>query len=196
MKTFKDKEILIFQVTWELFSEKGFYDIKISEIAKIAGIGKGTVYSYFTSKEELVQKMIMYTLEKAHKEIIETISKVDSPIEKLRLIGKNDINRRMDILKTMKIIQMINDFDKENIKKNVFEMMNKRFIMIENIMSDGIKKNVIQVDSSINSTILYIGTMNNALMINNFTDNLVNMEEILEFVISLLEKRKEIKQGN
>ncbi len=140
--------------------------------------------------------MIMYTLEKAHKEIIETISKVDSPIEKLRLIGKNDINRRMDILKTMKIIQMINDFDKENIKKNVFEMMNKRFIMIENIMSDGIKKNVIQVDSSINSTILYIGTMNNALMINNFTDNLVNMEEILEFVISLLEKRKEIKQGN
>ena len=196
MKTFKDKEILIFQVTWELFSEKGFYDIKISEIAKIAGIGKGTVYSYFTSKEELVQKMIMYTLEKAHKEIIETISKVDSPIEKLRLIGKNDINRRMDILKTMKIIQMINDFDKENNKKNVFEMMNKRFIMIENIMSDGIKKNVIQVDSSINSTILYIGTMNNALMINNFTDNLVNMEEILEFVISLLEKRKEIKQGN
>jgi AcrR family transcriptional regulator len=196
LKTFKDKEILIFQVTWELFSEKGFYDIKISEIAKIAGIGKGTVYSYFTSKEELVQKMIMYTLEKAHKEIIETISKVDSPIEKLRLIGKNDINRRMDILKTMKIIQMINDFDKENIKKNVFEMMNKRFIMIENIMSDGIKKNVIQVDSSINSTILYIGTMNNALMINNFTDNLVNMEEILEFVISLLEKRKEIKQGN
>ncbi|MEA1975539.1 MAG: TetR/AcrR family transcriptional regulator [Bacillota bacterium] len=188
MKTFKDKEILIFQVTWKLFSEKGFYDIKISEIAKIAGIGKGTVYSYFTSKEELVQKMIIYNLEKAHKEIIETISKVDSPIEKLRLIGKNDINRRMDILKTMKIIQMINDFDKENIKKNVFEMMNKRFIMIENIMSDGIKKNIIQVDSSINSTILYIGTMNNALMVNNFTDNLVNMEEILEFVINLLGK--------
>jgi len=189
LREYKAKEILIFKTTWELFSEKGFHDIKISEIAKLSRIGKGTVYEYFKSKEELVQEMIIYNLEISHEKIISEIKIIDSPIEKLRTIGQNDINRKMDILKILKIIQMITDFSKNNIKESVFKNIGKRFILIQEIIEDGIKKGVIEADNASNATILYTGTMNNALMIDNFTNgSAINMNEILEYVIDILTK--------
>jgi AcrR family transcriptional regulator len=38
----------------KLFSEKGLYDCRVEEITQLADIGKGTLYQYFGSKEELV----------------------------------------------------------------------------------------------------------------------------------------------
>ncbi len=190
MRKYKEKEILIFKTTWGLFSEKGFHDIKISEIAKLSGIGKGTVYEYFKSKEELVQEMIIYNLEIAHEKVISEIEIIDSPVEKLRVIGINDINRKMDILKTLKIIQMITDFSKNNIKESVFENIGKRFKLVQEIIEEGIKEGIINTDNASNATILYTGTMNNALMIDNFTNgSAINMDEILEYVIDTLTKK-------
>ncbi len=37
----------------ELFVEKGFAATHVEEIAKLAGVSKGTLFLYFTSKEEL-----------------------------------------------------------------------------------------------------------------------------------------------
>ena len=34
--------------------------MKVQDIAQAAGIGKGTVYEYFTSKEEILQGMALY----------------------------------------------------------------------------------------------------------------------------------------
>lgn len=38
---------------YEVFGEEGFYEAKISRVAELAGIAKGTVYLYFSSKEDL-----------------------------------------------------------------------------------------------------------------------------------------------
>ncbi|MCK5376574.1 MAG: TetR/AcrR family transcriptional regulator, partial [Acidobacteria bacterium] len=37
-----------------VFAEQGFTSTRVADIAERAGIGKGTVYEYFTSKEELL----------------------------------------------------------------------------------------------------------------------------------------------
>ena len=37
-----------------VFAEQGFTSTRVADIAEHAGIGKGTVYEYFTSKEELL----------------------------------------------------------------------------------------------------------------------------------------------
>ncbi len=47
------KEIQILESAQEYFLRYGFKKTNIEEIAKHAGIGKGTVYNYFGSKEEL-----------------------------------------------------------------------------------------------------------------------------------------------
>lgn len=48
-----DKLTGILDAAFRLFGTKGFYETKMSEIADEAGIAKGTLYLYFTSKEQL-----------------------------------------------------------------------------------------------------------------------------------------------
>lgn len=53
-----DKRRKIAQSTCNLFIQKGFSDLSISEIAKQAGVGKGTVYEYFNNKEDIVLELM------------------------------------------------------------------------------------------------------------------------------------------
>jgi len=52
IKKEKTRKIII-ETAAEVFAEKGYAGTAIADIAGKAGIGKGTVYSYFSSKEEL-----------------------------------------------------------------------------------------------------------------------------------------------
>ena len=52
-----DKRSLILRAAVKIFSEKGFHDAKVEDIAQLADVGKGTVYEYFSSKTELFQEM-------------------------------------------------------------------------------------------------------------------------------------------
>lgn len=48
----------IAQSACSLLIEKGFNDVSISEIAKEAKIGKGTIYEYFKNKEDIVIELM------------------------------------------------------------------------------------------------------------------------------------------
>lgn len=52
----KEKQKQIVQAAVRVFSRKGFSRTTISNIAEEAGIGKGTVYEYFESKEAVIHK--------------------------------------------------------------------------------------------------------------------------------------------
>src|SRR5215831_2739828 len=49
-----DKREAILTAALELFVERGFYGTAVPEIAERAGVGAGTIYRYFESKEALV----------------------------------------------------------------------------------------------------------------------------------------------
>ncbi len=49
-----DKREAILDAALELFVERGFYGTAVPEIADRAGVGAGTIYRYFESKEALV----------------------------------------------------------------------------------------------------------------------------------------------
>ncbi len=49
-----DKREAILDAALELFVERGFYGTAVPEIADKAGVGAGTIYRYFDSKEALV----------------------------------------------------------------------------------------------------------------------------------------------
>lgn len=64
----------IFDSAEVLFSEKDFYDVKIEEIAKKAEVGKGTIYTYFKSKEELLFKCLVRNIEDNRRTLLEILS--------------------------------------------------------------------------------------------------------------------------
>ncbi|QRN86791.1 TetR/AcrR family transcriptional regulator [Clostridia bacterium] len=53
----------ILEGAFECFSTSDFHDVKMIEIARQAGVGKGTVYEYFESKEELYYQLFNFMLE-------------------------------------------------------------------------------------------------------------------------------------
>ena len=55
-KALKKKSIAVSCI--DLLLEKGIKNIRISEIAEVASIGKGTFYEYFKNKEELTFKIV------------------------------------------------------------------------------------------------------------------------------------------
>lgn len=49
-----DKRLAILEAATDAFASQGFAAVRIADIAKQAGIGKGTVYEYYRSKEDLL----------------------------------------------------------------------------------------------------------------------------------------------
>lgn len=75
---YSPKEILVFQGFSKLIEEGiSINNIRVSDIAKAAGIGKGTVYEYFKSKEEVIAKSIFYQMQMEFMGILEKSNKVD-----------------------------------------------------------------------------------------------------------------------
>jgi AcrR family transcriptional regulator len=67
----------------ELLLEKGIKNLTITEIAKSAGIGKGTVYDYFTNKEEIVFEIIRNFIKEHHQNLLSQSDKQTSTKQKI-----------------------------------------------------------------------------------------------------------------
>ncbi|HZK41621.1 MAG TPA: helix-turn-helix domain-containing protein, partial [Clostridia bacterium] len=87
------KEIAIFEGIIKLI--KGGinpYTIKVSDIAKQADVGKGTLYEYFKTKEEAISKAILYYigrgLEEAYLAVKSQKSFQDKYYEILRILAR------------------------------------------------------------------------------------------------------------
>jgi AcrR family transcriptional regulator len=59
-KEARPREIL--RAALEVFTEKGFAAARLDDVAERAGVGKGTLYLYFPSKEELLKAVVREAL--------------------------------------------------------------------------------------------------------------------------------------
>lgn len=60
-----EKVLLIYQTVPQMLKEGADINtLKVSEITERAGIGKGTAYEYFSSKEELITRALLFYIEK------------------------------------------------------------------------------------------------------------------------------------
>jgi TetR/AcrR family fatty acid metabolism transcriptional regulator len=53
----------ILDAALQVFADKGFYEAKISDIARIAGVADGTIYLYFKNKDDLLISLFEAQLE-------------------------------------------------------------------------------------------------------------------------------------
>lgn len=56
-----NKREAVFKATLELISEQGFHATPMSQIAKRANVGVGTIYRYFTNKDDLINALYIET---------------------------------------------------------------------------------------------------------------------------------------
>jgi len=74
----------IFSAALDLFSEKGYHNVSMHEIAEKAEFAIGTLYKFFENKEDLYKALVLEQAEKFHNALVQAIEEPDDEIEKLR----------------------------------------------------------------------------------------------------------------
>ncbi len=136
------KRELIIDAAIQVFSTKGYYNARMEEIASIAGVGKGTIYEYFSSKLQLFQEMLEESV-KVYFGEIKFLEKEDLPFEeKLSLLLAGHIQ----FCKEHKELTRIVFWDTEIIDEELKEWSNKMRREKEEYMSDIIESSIAKGD--------------------------------------------------
>lgn len=83
-----DKHGAIIRAAIKVFARKGYFNSKVSDIAREAGIADGTVYLYFKSKDEILHSIFDRAMEEFIAEGKREIALLRSPDERLRRIAE------------------------------------------------------------------------------------------------------------
>src|SRR5512145_157449 len=82
-----DKHAAILRAAIRVFANNGYFNSKVADIAREAGVADGTVYLYFKSKEEILHSIFDRTVEEALGAAKERVKRISDPREKLRQIA-------------------------------------------------------------------------------------------------------------
>ena len=173
-KSQKRKKII--DKAWELFAKNGYEETKVEDITKDLGISKGSFYTYFATKEELLYEI----LEKIKKEAIENLENINvnqMPEKVLEDYVKAKMNYAVKILNNMKL---------RAIEKYLIDPKLRIFFQeLREKSTNFIKINIVEKFNSKN------GNKYNTDVISEFI--LISIEEFLydEFVLKNLEKMKD-----
>lgn len=138
------KRDLILNAAYDLFINKGYLDAKIIDIADAAGIGKGTVYEYFESKDAIFFELFK-TKVAAGYDSLSDLPEKDIPCERkikeyldieLDNVSKYTFNKNFIIDLMMKSDAFRNPELIEAIQK----LVKKKFNIMHTIIEEGVKK--------------------------------------------------------
>lgn len=174
VKSQKRKKIV--DKAWELFAKNGYEETKVEDITKELGVSKGSFYTYFATKDELLYEI----LGKIKKEIIDTLETIDTnqvPEKILEDYANTKMNNAVKILNNMRL----NNVEKYSIDpklRDFFEELREKSI-------DFIKTNIVEKFNRKN------GNKYKAQIISEFI--LISIEEFFydEFVLKSFRNMKD-----
>ena len=81
-----EKRERILQSAIKVFARKGFYNTRVSEIARTAGVADGTIYLYFKNKDDILISLFNDRIGKLNDEMERQLATLGSPSEKVKRI--------------------------------------------------------------------------------------------------------------
>lgn len=87
------KREAILRAATRVFARNGYFNSKVADIARAAGVADGTVYLYFKSKEEILHSIFDRNMAEAIAAGRKLIAKLRDPREKLRRIATLHLER-------------------------------------------------------------------------------------------------------
>lgn len=96
LKLSSPKVIAMYEAVNELMKEgQNLYTLKVSDITARAGIGKGTAYEYFETKEELISKAVFYQMAAGMHRMLSKIEKKEKFRDKIDML-LSDIEENLE----------------------------------------------------------------------------------------------------
>jgi AcrR family transcriptional regulator len=82
-----DKELAILEAASRVFAQRPFHEVLIDDIAADAGIGKGTIYRYFETKDDLYFNAVLHVLDTLTTALESTLSDDMTAARRLEVIA-------------------------------------------------------------------------------------------------------------
>jgi len=127
----------------ELLLERGIGELTIAQLAKRAGVGKGTIYEYFENKEDIVFEIITIFMSEYEVKLLDTIESSTSSRDKIyhffALIFEDDrYIKQMSIYQEFLAISLVNGTDK--MVEFSISCKSKFATILDGIINDGISR--------------------------------------------------------
>jgi TetR/AcrR family fatty acid metabolism transcriptional regulator len=88
-----DKREAILRAATRVFAHNGYFNSKVADIAREAGVADGTVYLYFKSKEDILHSIFDRSVDDALAAARKQIALISDPRDKLRRIALLHLER-------------------------------------------------------------------------------------------------------
>lgn len=93
----------ILEATCEVVAERGFRDLRIADVAKVAGYSTGTVHYYFDSKEELLKDAFRFQYEQSLARRGGFVEEGDDPVERLHRLAEGYLPTSADAVRAWRV---------------------------------------------------------------------------------------------
>lgn len=77
------RRMLILKSARKLFFARGFKNVTVDKIAKFSELGKGSIYLYFNSKEEIYAQILLHDIDKFHRQAVALFTKKKTATDSL-----------------------------------------------------------------------------------------------------------------
>src|SRR5829696_5826852 len=88
-----DKREAILRAAISVFAHNGYFNSKVADIAREAGVADGTVYLYFKSKEDILHCIFDRSVDEALDAARNQVKLLSDPRDKLRQIASLHLER-------------------------------------------------------------------------------------------------------
>lgn len=153
-RKYAEKELLIFYGFKKIITDNSnIENIKVSDIAKAAGIGKGTIYEYFKSKDEIIARSIIYNFKIDIINTIEAIKEVSTFKEQCNHLFYYSISSGKFIFPSLRILynqvipKELNSILQEDFEE-ILELKTQLYNLLDYVINTGIDENIINKDLS------------------------------------------------
>jgi len=128
----EEKYNTILKAAKGVFAKEGFYNSKVSEIAKEARVADGTIYLYFKNKEDILISLFEKELTRIIKLVKEELEKVSDPRDKLQKFCDIHLSMAEEDRTLAEVIQV----ELRQSNKFMREYKNKYFLAYLKIIAD------------------------------------------------------------
>jgi AcrR family transcriptional regulator len=130
-------------VALDLFSQKGYHNVSMHQIAEQAEFAIGTLYKFFQNKEDLYKALVLEQCDKFEDAIVRAIGDGDDEVEKLRNYVRTKCERFRGNLPFVRLYLAESRGASFNIKAGLDEEVRKRYYTflerLASIFDSGIK---------------------------------------------------------
>jgi AcrR family transcriptional regulator len=138
VKTISKKEEIL-EAASRVFAEKEFHEVLIDDVAALAGVGKGTVYRYFRTKEELYFETILQAFDDLTATLAEAVAKEASPMSRLERIARESLRFSWERRHLLSLLQG----DERRFAMREAELRRRRegmMALVQKVILDGIER--------------------------------------------------------